>query len=120
MNRYLPIGVALFVMAAAGLLQGLWSERWGSFPELETYAAQMKGVPKDVGQWSGQDLPDDEKVMAAAGAVGHLSRIYSRPDGQKISVFLVCGRVQDMNFHTPDRCYPANGFDAGSDEPEQR
>ena len=53
----------------------------------------------------------DERTKKAAGAEGELMRTYRNANGEEVRVSIVCGRLLDMTDHTPDRCYPAAGFD---------
>ena len=113
---------AIALMLGAALVQGQWSERWGEFPELEAFGKRIELVPMDVGDWRGIDLDDmDKRTMNAAGAVGSLSREYTHRINKewKVRVHIVCGRMVDVFFHTPDRCYPANGFSTVSDPAKQ-
>jgi hypothetical protein len=115
-----PIGVAVAIMLVSGYVQGKWSERWGTFPELEIYAKQLEEIPKDVGEWEGQDAAkSDEKILKIAGAEGEMTRVYRNAAGQEVRVSIICGRLQDVFYHTPDRCYPAAGFEMqGDPQPE--
>jgi hypothetical protein len=116
MTRYLPVAAAVVVIVVAAIVQGIWTERWGTFPELELYANQLKNVPKEIGDWTGEDLPpEDKRIMEIAGAVGSLSRIYRNDRNEQVSMFIVCGRLDDVFFHSPDRCYPAAGFETSSE-----
>lgn len=120
MARYLPVAAAAAIIVAAAIVQGIWTERWGTFPELDLFAAQMKNVPMQIGEWTGEDLPpEDKRIMEIAGAVGSLSRIYRNDRGEQISMFIVCGRLDDVFFHSPDRCYPAAGFETSSEVTNQ-
>ncbi len=103
MNRYLPIVVAVVVIVTAAIVQGIWTERWGEFPELKLYADQLKKVPMQIGEWTGEDLPpEDKRILDIAGAVGSLSRIYRNEHNEQVSIFIVCGRLDDVFFHSPD------------------
>jgi hypothetical protein len=120
MARYLPVAAAAAIIIAAAILQGIWTERWGAFPELELYADQLKNVPMKIGDWTGEDLPpEDKRIMEIAGAVGSLSRIYHNEHNEQVSIFIVCGRLDDVFFHSPDRCYPAAGFETSSEVSNQ-
>ncbi|HTU25175.1 MAG TPA: exosortase-associated EpsI family protein [Pirellulales bacterium] len=113
MKRFLPAGIALFLIVVSALVQGSWSERWIRFPELQVYADQLKNVPVDIGDWHSVPHEEpDERVREEAGAIGTLSRDFTRDDGQAVSVFIVTGRLQDMFYHEPKRCYKAAGFEA--------
>lgn len=116
MKRYFPVAIAVVIIVTAAIVQGIWTERWGDFPELKLYADQLKNVPMQIGDWTGEDLPaEDQRVLDIAGAVGSLSRLYRNEHNDQVSIFIVCGRLDDVFFHSPDRCYPAAGFETTSD-----
>ncbi len=109
---YLPIAAAVVLMLGAGYVQGVWSERWGTFPELQVFAEQLEAIPSQIGEWKGIDAEgSDEKILEIAGAAGELVRTYRNGNGEEVRVSIICGRLQDITYHTPDRCYPAAGFD---------
>jgi hypothetical protein len=112
MQRYLPIVAAAALMIGAAAIQGSWTERWKAFPELELYAEQLKRVPMEFGEWKGETAPaTDQRILDLAGAVGSLSRTYRNDRNEAVSVFIICGRLTDIFQHSPDRCYPAAGFE---------
>ncbi|MEX2113453.1 MAG: exosortase C-terminal domain/associated protein EpsI [Pirellulales bacterium] len=111
-TTYIPIGAAAVLMLGVGYVQGLWSERWGTFPELQIFADQLAAVPMQIGEWQGkQEEGSNEKILQVAGATGEMVRSYTNANGETVRVSLICGREQDLTYHTPDRCYPAAGFD---------
>lgn len=108
----LPIGVAVVLMLATCRVQGVWSERWSNFPELEILANQLDSIPLNFGQWQGEDRgKSEEKIRQISGAVGELIRSYRNASGEEVRVSIICGRQRDVFYHTPERCYPAAGFD---------
>ncbi len=112
MARYLPAGVGLLLIVISALVQGNWSVRWGKFPDLELYAEQLPNVPIDIGNWRGTPREEpSKKTLDLAGAVGSLSREYTNDEGQHISLFVVTGRLGDLFYHNPTRCYGAAGFE---------
>ena len=117
---YLPLGAAIVILFVSRHYQGKWSERWETFPELQIYSQQLQEIPKDVGEWEGQKTETlDEKTMIAAGAEGEVSRVYRNASGQEVRVSIICARLRDVFYHTPDRCYPAAGFEMqGEPQPE--
>lgn len=122
MNRYLPVAAAVVLIVITAIVQGTWTERWGQFPELALYAEQMKKVPMQIGDWVGEDTPEtdtNKRVLELAGAVGSLSRVYRNERNEQVSIFVVCGRLDDVFFHTPDRCYPAAGFETNGEVTKQ-
>jgi EpsI family protein len=109
---YLPIAAAVVLMVSVGYVQGVWSERWGTFPELKIFSDHLRAIPAEIGEWKGTDAAaTDEKLLAAAGAEGELVRTYQNSNGDQVRVSLICGRLQDITYHTPERCYPAAGFE---------
>jgi hypothetical protein len=121
MMRYVPIGVAVVLIVVSAYVQGKWSERWGYFPELAEFAQRVGDVPMVIGQWKGEAIPEPtEAIKKVAGAVGSLSRTYRNSAGDQVSIFIVCGRLQDVFYHTPDRCYPAAGFDMADEIVRER
>ena len=118
-TAYLPIALAVVIMLVSCYVQGMWSERWGTFPELELYSQRLPRVPLEFGEWIGKDAQkSDEKVLKIAGAAGELVRIYRNAEGEEVRVSIICARLQDIFYHTPDRCYPAAGFEMQG-EPQQ-
>jgi hypothetical protein len=119
------LAVAATLVAAATVLQGLWTERWGEknvAATLKTSAAILEqAFPKKFGDWEFEtELESDPKELERAGAVGHVSRLYRnvRTKG-RVSAFVVCATPHDASGHTPDRCYPGAGFEIGESEHRQ-
>jgi hypothetical protein len=114
--KYLPIGLAVVIMIAAGWVQGVWSERWGTFPELQIFSEQLDKIPLQIGEWQGEDQEkSDQRILKIAGAEGELVRNYHNAHDEQVRVSIICARLQDIFYHTPDRCYPAAGFEMQGD-----
>lgn len=112
MMRTLPLAAAVILIIVTSVVQGVWSERFGAAPELGFFAAQLKNIPLEFGDWRGQAVDEpNEKIKQVAGIEGSFSTIYRNARDEQISVFLVCGRLNDLFYHTPERCYPASGFE---------
>jgi len=89
----------------------------GSNVSAEQRALLLKKVPIDFGDWHGQDMPIDPQVREKAGAVGAVSRIYRNSrTGEVVDLWLIVGHSRDVSFHTPDVCYPGQGFTARASE----
>jgi hypothetical protein len=114
--NYLPIAAAVVIMVVAGGVQGVWSERWGTFPELKIFSDQLEKIPMQIGEWQGTDREkSDEKILKIDGAEGELVRTYRNAHNEEVRISIVCARLQDIFYHTPDRCYPAAGFEMQGD-----
>jgi hypothetical protein len=100
------------MLAAAGVVHGVWTDRWRAPADVQAAAAQLQRLPQDIGPWRGSDVPQGRPVPGVAGC---LERRYERrPDGARVSVALVCGRPGPVSIHTPDACYGASGFQVGA------
>ncbi len=115
------LGAAVAVVAAATIVQGRWSERWVpiSRDAVVTAARLLEDrFPERFGEWElERELESDPKELAAAGAVGHISRLYRNTRTKsRVSAFVVCALPYDASAHTPDRCYPGAGFTIGESE----
>src|SRR3990172_2375434 len=92
---YLPIGAAVVLMLGTGYVQGVWSERWGTFPELKIFADQLSAVPKQIGEWQGTDAEGStEQIRKIAGAEGELVRAYRNANGDEVRISIICGRLR--------------------------
>ncbi len=109
MTRLLPVAAAVVVLLFSGLVHGLWIDRWGLGQDLTEAAARLDRLPLQLGEWEGTDLP--MKNRQSGGLTGSVTRRYvHRPSGKVVTMFLACGRSQEVAIHTPDVCYAASGF----------
>ena len=95
---------------------GSWSldEPLENVPALAELAGRLESVPSVIGDWTATSQPVSSKQMAIAGAVGHLTRVYTNPkNGISVSVMLLCGLPGNISTHTPDICYPGAGYSLG-------
>lgn len=106
MIRMLPILAALAAVGAAGVVHGIWTERWHNPAEI---TARLDQVSMNLGDWQGEAR---ELATSALGPIaGCLARHYvHQRTGARITVSLVCGRPGPVAIHTPDVCYVASGF----------
>jgi hypothetical protein len=83
----------------------------------EQQAALLDKVPVKVGDWHGDDMPVDPTVRKKAGAVGAVQREYHNVrTGEKVRLWLIVGHAREVSYHTPDVCYPGQGFEALASE----
>ncbi|MCA9229123.1 MAG: exosortase-associated EpsI family protein [Planctomycetales bacterium] len=109
----LPLIFAAVLIGVLTFVEGYFmKDRWGS-PSLEAgkLGERFDNVPKEIGQWIGQDLPVEEIVQKTAGAVSYVSRNYTHTTtGKQVKLWLIVGHSRDIVRHTPQICYPASGF----------
>jgi hypothetical protein len=110
-RRGLPIVAVFGVALVSGIVPGIWSDRWANADALTTAAAKLENVPLTLGDWDGQDLELNPRVLTITQASGILSRRYvHRQNGSVVSLVLVAGRPGPVAVHTPDVCYRGSGF----------
>jgi hypothetical protein len=102
-----------FLVLSLCFFEGMYlKDRWGEpGAEAAVMGQRFKQVPKQIGDWKGEDLPVDDQVKKTAGAVNYVSRRYKNGDtGAEVRLWLIVGHSRDVCRHTPNICYPASGF----------
>jgi hypothetical protein len=112
MSRYLPIVVGVVTIVVLTVVQSVMSDR---FSDTNVTAEQRKllldKVPKEFGDWVGEDQEVTEDVRETAGAVGCVNRVYRNTrSGEQVRLWLIVGHAKDIIRHTPNICYRASGF----------
>jgi hypothetical protein len=112
LRLYVPVAVTVVLIGALTAWEGIYSDRFrGSSVTAEEFGKRFAGVPMNVGDWEGQERPVDPKTIEVAGAVNHVSRVYTNTQtGAQVDLWLVVGHSRDICRHTPDVCYQAQGF----------
>ncbi len=108
----IPVVVAGGLIIAVTYVQGEWSQRWSTEPEEEMsqLAARYQDIPKEFGDWVGEDLQYNPGELELAGAKANVSRRYrNKETGLVVSVYMICGYSRDVAVHTPDACYVGRG-----------
>jgi hypothetical protein len=118
MTRYFPIFVGVMLIVGLTYIQVRMTDRLSGTNVTAAQRAELLNlVPKDVGDWHGEDKAVDADIQKTAGAIGAVSREYRNArTGERVELWLIVGHARDVAFHTPDICYPASGFEARSKE----
>lgn len=112
MMRSYPLLIAVPLLLAYGVAEGLWTDRWVPSHDAEQAAARLQQVPRTVGGWEGHDQKLDPRQASAAALAGALVRRYiHRRSGARVTVVLVCGRPGPIAVHPPDVCYSGAGYE---------
>lgn len=102
---------ALVILVAAGVVEGVRSNRWGVSEDQTAAAAKLARVPREFGPWVGTESPIEQRILDRAEAVGSVSRVYrNKTTGATVSVLLLCGPAGPIGAHTPDICYAGLGY----------
>src|SRR5437879_5735327 len=80
--RLAPVLTGIAVVLVAGLVHGIWTQRWHRSAELEEATARLADLPRAVGDWKGEASELDQQDLAAAGATGYwMQRFTHRRSG---------------------------------------
>src|SRR5262245_33340461 len=112
MNRVLP-SIAFGCLAlAAGLLNGIRTDRWSASADGFDLSACLDAIPTTIGDWQGvpEPIENDDRHSQLRKHVSY--RYRNALTGEKVSLLLVCGRPGPVSVHTPDVCYGGAGFQA--------
>ncbi len=113
MRTFLPATLGLIAILGLSFYEGfVIKDRWAEpGVEAEELSERFKEVPTKIGDWVGQDKPVDEVVRKTAGAIGYVSRVYTNTKTNKnVVLWLIVGHSRDITRHTPNICYPSQGF----------
>lgn len=119
---YIPVGVTLVLLATLTVVEANFSDRWSETNvSAEEFGKRFANLPKELdGGWIGVDNEVADKTLETAGAVSHVSRTYENPEtNERVDVWLVVGHARDIGRHTPDVCYPSQGFAQDGDKMKQ-
>jgi len=115
MSRLLP-AVALAAVILPGIVQGVWTNRWGESDQLRDFVARLDAVPEQFREWQGQDLAINPRALAESGLSGFLSRRYRhRVSKNEVFVLVAAGRPGPVSVHTPQVCYEGLGYNITPD-----
>jgi hypothetical protein len=111
MGRYLPLVASGVAVLLAGVVHGLWTDRWGQSTALTEAVARLERVPRDVGDWHGKDLELSAEEVQAAQLAGYCYRHYVHARSRyEVKILLLCGPPGPLAVHTPDVCFKGAGY----------
>jgi len=72
----------------------------------------LKELPMQIGQWTGAEVPIDEKIVQATDTDAHISRNYFRyNDSESVWLYVAFGvKARDLMPHRPEVCYVGAGW----------
>ncbi len=112
LRLYAPVAVTVVLIAGLTYWEGIYSDRFvSSSVDAAEFGKRFAKVPSKIGDWVGEDRPEDAATLEVAGAVSHVSRRYVNSETTaKVDLWLIVGHARDVCRHTPDICYPSHGF----------
>ncbi len=109
---YIPVAVTVVLIASLTFWESVYSDRFtGTSINPAEFQKRFDALPAEIGPWVGTNNAVTEETLNTAGAVSHVSRTYTNSQtGERVDVWLVVGHARDISRHTPDICYPSQGF----------
>lgn len=100
--------IALALTIAGALVEGSYSGRWGTPPNLSEAAESITALPEAIGVW--QHVADGDRLTKSIsnelGLIDHVNRVYENADtGQRVQLLLMVGRPGPLVRHPPTVCY---------------
>lgn len=110
-QQYFQCAIFGAVILAAGVFQGLYTDRWGPADDVQAATRRLDSLPIEIGDWRGEPAPLDDDDVRYGGIKGYKSLRYRNViSGDNVSLLIVCGRSGPISVHTPDVCYRGAGF----------
>lgn len=118
---YVPVAVTMVLLVSLTIVEAQFSDRWtDSSISAEEFGKRFANLPMEVGAWVGTDEEVKDETLEVAGAVNHVSRYYLNDStNERVDIWLVVGHARDIGRHTPDVCYPSQGFAQDGDKLKQ-
>lgn len=111
MLKTLPVVTVVVLLAAYGVAEGLWSDRWITSPALAESQGRLDRLPLAVGPWEGEDLELSSRQITVGELKAHLLRRYVHAtSGEALTVLAVCGKPGPIAVHSPQMCFGGSGF----------
>jgi hypothetical protein len=112
--------VACILLGSSAVVRGVQERR---HQDEASYLAScpfpLKQIPTTLGVWQlapEGDMTLDKLTMRITGGTDYILRTYADDlTGVKLVVLLLFGPVEPVVPHTPEVCYPANGFGTAED-----
>lgn len=108
MKTLLAIFAATALTVAPAVLEGQYSNRWGSRADLSVAGKQLHEFPRTVGAWQNveDERPLSDAVCRELGLTEHFHRQYVHSTtGKQVNVLLMVGPPGRLVRHPPDVCY---------------
>ncbi len=113
--RWAACSTAVLVLLVSGWAHRELAARIGaSLGHVARLSTPLAELPKRLGDWEGQDVPVDERVLSVANFDDdYVNRVYVNPRLRaSVNVFVgYVGRPRAWLGHRPDLCYASQGWD---------
>lgn len=87
------------------------SHRWIPNVAVREAANRLPEIPKDIGNWTSEDVALSEVEQKMGGIAGYIQRTYrDRSTGTEVSLLLVAGESGPISLHPPTVCFSGRGY----------
>jgi hypothetical protein len=107
--RSLHLLVALALLTAAGIVHGMWTNRWATGAMVDGKNL-LAGVDAGVGDWQAGEFLKIDPAELPAGTRCESRRFQSPKAGKPIAVSITSGNPGAVAVHTPDVCFLGAGW----------
>lgn len=100
--------IALALTIAGAFVEGAYSGRWGTPPDLSAAATSIESLPDVIGDWNHIEDGDrlTKSISNELGLIDHVNRVYEHTEtGQRVQLLLMVGRPGPLVRHPPTVCY---------------
>lgn len=103
--------VALLLVVASGLTQGIAQRRWATDNHLPEASLRLQNVPTAFGHWTSEELSLTETEVSTGRIAGYVRREYRHSQTQStVGVLLMVGEAGPISLHPPTVCLAGQGF----------
>ena len=109
----MAVGAALCLLIVSGAGYRVLARRLGANDGGRPLPpGTLQRLPIKIGDWVGQDVKLDERIVEATDTDAHVNRRYVRSNSaEAVSLYIAYGlRARDLMPHRPEVCYPGNGW----------
>ena len=119
-SRILIPFCGLVLIIAAGIADGVITNRWDRSGSLQQVSKLLSDLPKKIGEWESIELEIPPQQLVIAGATGSVARQYTHTKtGASIQVTLLCGPHGPISLHPPTVCFTGAGWTQKTPEQKQ-
>jgi len=100
--------LAVVLTVGPAVVEGMYTNRWGTPPDMTAAAARLKDFPREFGPWryAREGEPVSDMVARELSLAGYISTSYThRDDGTMVTLLLMVGDSGPLLRHPPNICY---------------
>ncbi len=100
--------ITILIIAASGVYAVVLRQ----LPPVLEKMPPLELLPRELDGWRSQDFETDETTARVLAADETLNRLYYRPDGTNVWLFIAYFQQQQVNaqIHSPRNCIPGGGW----------